>query len=204
MYTTTSLGVAASNYYCTTKTCFSRNAATKRIFIDLQRQIIRLSPQFGIAKIADDGEIGPKTLAAMVFLADRLTSKLGVTADSVLGDLLLEINDRNATTVTDLANNAESIIAALKRDGVSATYQPPAQVATQSPVVIEVTPAAGGAVVPAAGGGAAVPADTRTPRQSATSQLPDAPAMWKVWTAIGGATLIAVGAAAYFGRRGRA
>lgn len=116
----TALGLAASSFICSSTgpngMCQGTTQATQRAFIDLQNEINRLGRTFGVTKIATDGKIGPKTVAAVLAVADRLSDKLKGDLDRALDDLRIEV-EGSPTTARDVASNVEAITAALKRDG---------------------------------------------------------------------------------------
>lgn len=118
----TALGAPASNFVCnstgTSGVCQGTTAATQQAFIALQTEVNRVGRSFGVTKIATDGKIGPKTMSALAMLADRLSAKLRGQLDPSLDVFLIEAEAGVApTTPRDVALNAETITAALKRDG---------------------------------------------------------------------------------------
>jgi hypothetical protein len=111
------LGTAASTYACTAGVCVGRTSATQRTFVDLQTQINRLGPGYGLTRLATDGKLGPTTLRTLLMLIDRLQGQLGnERLDPVLANLLITL-DGQPTTVDEVAANADGIVAALQRDG---------------------------------------------------------------------------------------
>lgn len=118
----TALGLSASSFMCSSTgpngTCQGATQAVQRAFIDLQTEINRVGRAFGVTKIATDGKIGPKTVAAVITVADRLGDKLRGDLDRALSDLLIEV-EGSPTTARDVAGNVGAITAALKRDGAA-------------------------------------------------------------------------------------
>ena len=117
------LGVSASSFMCSSPgpngVCQGSTQATQRVFLELQTEINRVGRTYGVTKIATDGKIGPKTVAALVTVATRLGDKLGTTnLDSALDGLLFEV-EGSPTTPHEIALNAEAITAALQRDGAA-------------------------------------------------------------------------------------
>lgn len=116
----TALGLAASSFICSSTgpngVCQGTTQATQRAFVDLQTEINRVGRTYGVTKIATDGKIGPKTVAAVITVADRLGDVLKGDLDRALGDLVIEV-EGSPTTARDVASNVEAITAALKRDG---------------------------------------------------------------------------------------
>lgn len=223
MHTVDHLGVASTGYMCSGTTCQGTNQAAQHAFIALQTEINRLGRVYGTSRIDVDGKLGPTTLRAIVTLAERIFDRLTVNTDGALRDLLLEIDDRNATTVRDLAEKAEVLTAALQRDGMA---QAPRSIYTavrnQMQQIIDVDtygPGAGGApAVPNPptfpGGGNSLtpqgfdpanpwPVPTGPgPSQSASPAIVSRfPASWKVWAGVGAAALAIVGAGLWYGRR---
>lgn len=123
MHTYDISGVATSNFTCSgTGVCSGVNFTTQTLFMDLQKQVNRLGPQFGITRLDPDGKLGSATLRAINSLVLSLSQKLGSNLDRSLEDLLIGQGDPDLQSTTkDLALNADSIVAALKRDGVAET-----------------------------------------------------------------------------------
>jgi hypothetical protein len=115
-------GVATSNFYCSAGVCSGIGYTTQLLFMDLQKQVNRLGLQFGITKLDPDGRLGPATLRSINSLVLSLSQRLGSNLDRALEDLLIGQGDPDLQTTTkDLALNADTIVAALKRDGVAET-----------------------------------------------------------------------------------
>lgn len=135
--------VPASSYSCS----FTGNCAGSPLFLELQRQLNRVRPIYGLpADVATDGVIGSKTLAKLIKTAQAIVKRLGENFD---GDALSDYAyyDIAHPSTKSLAAEADVVVASLRRNGYAIGRVPP-DVASQSLIDPYVTSAASPSSMP--------------------------------------------------------